>query len=839
MTENLDPNTMYLEWSGSNFPLSYLAKFKAPAGSTIDWGDGTVETFDTDSTEVNMHTYNDGVDNHLIRISGVTSIVGSAFENCSSLTSVVIPDSVTSISEKAFSSCYSLTSVVIGDSVTSIGQKAFTHCYSLTSVKIGNGVTSIGDYAFQYCKGLTSIVIPDSVTSIGGMAFGPCYGLTSVVIGNGVTSISSAAFHDCLRLVEVVNKSTHITVTKGSLSNGEVGYYALAVYNSGDTFESKLSKDNDYIIYTDGEEKILVNYIGTETNLVLPSYVTKINQYAFRGCSSLTSVKIPDGVTSIGEGAFFGCIRLVSIEVNAGNATYQSIDGNLYTKDGTTLLQYAIGKTATSFTIPASVTSIGEYAFYDCKSLTSVVIGNSVTSIGDYAFSGCHSLTSIEIPNSVTSIGDWTFSNCVKLTSIEIPDSVTSIGSIAFSGCDLTSVVIGNGVTSIGGQAFSYNRNLTNVVIGDSVTSIGQMVFMGCDNLTSIMVFPTTPPALFSNSLPSTIQSIYVQKSSAKAYKTATNWSSFADKIVGNTTYLSFVRFNQANKKYIDNKMESIQPAAIIDVAGSPTENINENALYRLSADNVYSLFGGAKDNVGGAPVTWYIVDTLPEVGEVATDANKSFVKLYYQKQDGIVYGYLTAELSGSSAMWLPADSLISNLLGSDMFGGYITEDSQATDSTKIYVVHNVSYTLYHYKDEWHDIGGGGEIKKTTIRLNLSDFTYDESSETFTLNETAITTVTEIINTAFNKKGINTSYMYIGDTPYASYNVSFSNIAPNNTPYIAFSNADFTDATLAVPLNVLIIPKEGAQKICSNSSLFNLFVTSGAYINFDFYYLGQ
>ena len=111
--------------------------------------------------------------------------------------------------------------------------------------------------------------------------------------------------------------------------------------------------------------------------------------------------------------------------------------------------------------------------------------------------------------------------------------------------------------------------------------------------------------------------------------------------------------------------------------------------------------------------------------------------------------------------------------------------------------------------------GGGGGIKKTTIRLNLSDFTYDESSETFTLNETAITTVTEIINTAFNKKGINTAYMYIGDTPYASYNISFSNTALNNTPYISFSNADYTDATLAVTLNVLIIPTEGAQKICS------------------------
>jgi hypothetical protein len=136
----------------------------------------------------------------------------------------------------------------------------------------------------------------------------------------------------------------------------------------------------------------------------------------------------------------------------------------------------------------STITSIGQYAFYNCTSLTSVTIGNSVTSIGNRAFSNCTNLTSIIIPNSVTSIEEFAFSGCKNLTSITIPDSVTSIGNRAFQNCDsLTSVTIPDSVTSIGGFAFYYCTNLTNITIPDSVTSIGEFAF-GCTNLTSITI---------------------------------------------------------------------------------------------------------------------------------------------------------------------------------------------------------------------------------------------------------------------------------------------------------------------------------------------------------------
>lgn len=137
----------------------------------------------------------------------------------------------------------------------------------------------------------------------------------------------------------------------------------------------------------------------------------------------------------LNKGAFYNCKSLKNIEVSKENKIYKSIDGNLYTKDGKTLIQYATGKTESAFVIPNSVTSIGYAAFYNCSSLTRVTIGNSVTSIEDSAFNDCKSLTSITIPDSVTSIGYRAFYNCDSLTSITIGNSVTSIGESAFYGC--------------------------------------------------------------------------------------------------------------------------------------------------------------------------------------------------------------------------------------------------------------------------------------------------------------------------------------------------------------------------------------------------------------------
>ena len=265
-----------------------------------------------------------------------------------------------------------------------IGDKSFYNRESIKKVIIKKGVTGIGEEAFAYCDSLTSVTIPDSVTSIDDGAFAYCYSLRSVTIPDSVTSIGFGAFSCCDSL----------------------------------------------------------------TSVTLPDSVTSIGPYAFDHCSRLTSVTIPNNTTSIGEGAFTDCYSLTNIDVHPDNPKYASLNGNLYNKDLTEIIQYATGKKDVSFTIPDSVTSIEEYAFYACESLTSVTIPDTVTHIGILAFCCCTSLSSITIPDSVTSIEVSVFYNCKSLTSVTIPDSVTSIGMNAFAHCDSLSDIYYQGSES-------------------------------------------------------------------------------------------------------------------------------------------------------------------------------------------------------------------------------------------------------------------------------------------------------------------------------------------------------------------------------------------------------
>ena len=220
------------------------------------------------------------------------------------------------------------------------------------------------------------------------------------------------------------------------------------------------------------------------TSLTIPSSVTSIGNEAFHGCCGLTSLVIPSGVTSIGDEAFYGCSGLTSLTIpssvtSIGESAFSGCSG------------------LTSLVIPSGVTSIGDEAFYGCSGLTSLTIPSSVTSIGESAFSGCSGLTSLVIPSGVTSIGDEAFYGCSGLTSLVIPSSVTSIDRSAFSGCSsLTSLTIPSSVTSIGNYAFEGCSGLTSLTIPSSVTSIGWSAFEGCSGLTSIYVYPEKTPKL-------------------------------------------------------------------------------------------------------------------------------------------------------------------------------------------------------------------------------------------------------------------------------------------------------------------------------------------------------
>jgi len=357
----------------------------------------------------------------------VTSIGSSAFRNCSSLTSVTIPDSVMSIGSYAFSSCSSLTNVTIGNGVTSIGEWAFYGCSSLTSVTIPDSVTSIGSDAFCGCSGLTSVTIGNGVTIIGYEAFGGCNSLTSVTIPDSVTSIGDRAFYGCSSL-------TSVTIGDGVTSIGDYAFSGCSGL----------------------------------TSVTIGDGVTSIGDYAFSGCSGLTSVEIPDGIISIEEGAFSGCIELTSVTIPDSVTSI-----GYYAFSGCSGL--------TSVTIGDCVTSIGYYAFSGCSGLTSVTIGNGVTSIGFGAFSGCSdSLFDTRTISGVKLVDGWVVGYTDSPYNYYYLDltGIRGIGDRAFYGCSgLTGVTIGDSVMGIGDEAFEECRRLKRVMMNGDCPAIYYSAF--------------------------------------------------------------------------------------------------------------------------------------------------------------------------------------------------------------------------------------------------------------------------------------------------------------------------------------------------------------------------
>ena len=353
--------------------------------------------------------------------NSVTTIGSGAFSGCEKLTSITIPSSVTSIENNPFNTCSSLLSIqveegntvydsrnncnaiiktadnelivgcqntIIPNSVTSIGAGAFYMCTGLTFIDIPSSVTTIKGGAFWYCTGLTSINIPNSITSIGEQAFEGCSALVSVNIPNGITTIEKAVFSGCGALTSITIPNsvttigedafmgcqlTSLTIPKSVVSIASTSFsacaYSLAtiqVENGNTVYDSR---ENCNAIINSLDNTLI---LGCQ-NTIIPNDVEKIGEYAFNGCTELTSIDIPNSVKSIGDYAFQNCYKINTVN------------------------------------IPNGVTTIGNSAFYNCSGLKTIVLPKTITTIGNNAFNYWGSKEIYCYAEQLPEIGDFVF----------------------------------------------------------------------------------------------------------------------------------------------------------------------------------------------------------------------------------------------------------------------------------------------------------------------------------------------------------------------------------------------------------------------------------------------
>ena len=539
--------TIYAYWKEENKPTDFT--YSGTSAITINGYNGT-------STTMWIPAYIGGIP--------VTKIAESAFNNQSTLVKVVVPNTVTEIGHAAFKGCGALEDItlpfvgktaesnktnagvfgyIFGRYTSSASSKpsgttyqgwgVYNSSYLITGTSGYNSsynsryyadyyyipstikkvtittATTIPYGAFQNCDFIESITLQSAITTISDFAFKNCKGITQLNLGTALTTIGQYAFDGCISLEKVTIPATVTSIGNYAFN----GCIALEKFNS-----------------------------NTAGELIIPSGVIKIGEYAFQNLSSITKIVIADSVTEIGSYAFSGCSTLKDITIPFIGKTATSTEkfGYIFgtvpktikkvkvTLD-TTIPSYAFQNCdfIESITLPTTITSIGDYAFQNCKGIKEMNLGSALTTIGQYAFDGCISLEQVTIPNTVTSMGNYAFKgcivlkrmnsktdgevvlptgltvipsylfqNCAEITKVTI-GNVTTINSYAFYGCTgltkfnsntVGELIIPNGVTKVGDYAFYNLSSITKIVIADSVTEIGSYAFSGCSTLKDITI---------------------------------------------------------------------------------------------------------------------------------------------------------------------------------------------------------------------------------------------------------------------------------------------------------------------------------------------------------------
>ena len=470
--------------------------------------------------KVSSHKYDKKSGKGSITFKGELSVLGTeAFANCTTLTSIALPQSVHAIDEGCFRGCTSLATITWSEELTAIGDYAFAECSALGEVHIGKKISSIGNSAFAGCSSLRSITLPSNVKSIGNAAFANCQSLTTADLPQGITTIGEQTFSNCESLTTISLVSTINEIGDKAFSN---------------------CRSLSAIDIPDGVTKIGAEaFYGCKalSEVVIPDGVTELGYQAFYGCGNLTAITLPDNISKFGYQAFDGCnIKEITVSAITGDIAllnkrfganaitafkgkYASPDGHALIKEG--VLCHVVPIDIDSYSIPWGITKIGDRAFEGCNKLTRVVLPNSLIEIGLDAFRECNSLKEVIIPSSVTMIESEAFAHCSALSRITLHDTISMIGDSAFESVQdinvyitdlekycaggiishlpgrkhlylnnepLTHLVIPENVSNVNSYAFADCIDLESVTIQGGVTTLGDGAFKGCDSLTALTI---------------------------------------------------------------------------------------------------------------------------------------------------------------------------------------------------------------------------------------------------------------------------------------------------------------------------------------------------------------
>lgn len=419
-------------------------------------------------------------------ISPLDTIPNRAFKNKTTLKSLIVPSTTTHIGDAVFLGCSSLSDVKLPATIKSLGTYAFSSS-GITSIELPATFTQTSGACFWSCSKLVKAIVPHTADMFSG-----CYNLKTIIVPDGVTELRGGAFYQLTSL-------TNISIPSSVLSIGTQAFYNCINLDSISLSEG---------LTTVGEGAFWE--CNKLKSLKLPKSLTTIKSTGFAHCRSLTTVEIPVGATSVESAAFRGCTGLTTIITSTANGIY---GGNIFEgcsgikkiiiPEGTVIIKnYSFGSEFTSVTsvsIPNSVTTIGDNAFYKCSGIDSLSIPESVTSIGTYAFSGCSALKSVKFPNALTRLGSYSFQNCSKLVTVQLPDGITGLEEGVFSACSgLVSVNFPASLVTLGKSVFSDCTSLTLSSLPVNLNSLGESCFLNCKSLKTLTI-PSSLPTINQN----------------------------------------------------------------------------------------------------------------------------------------------------------------------------------------------------------------------------------------------------------------------------------------------------------------------------------------------------